>query len=106
MFDISPETVRDWLDDVVVRVRDGFERIRSTRTKVIVLTGGLFRNLYLVDQLRAHYEVHGVEVIDAGRDDYGSADLAVVRGAGARFTFEAAKVPFRFSLGKKATQIQ
>lgn len=91
---------------LLTRFRDAVEKIKScidplitAQTKVIILTGGLFRSSYMEDSLQKAYALKEIPVILPRSDSQSEADLPVVRGAAARYTLEPVDSPFPYCLG-------
>lgn len=97
--ELKREDVSRWLNQTLEKMISSVDRVRSARTKVMSMTGGFSLNTYVFRSLKEHYGNLGIVVIDSGKDAYGSADLAVVRGAAARFNVETSDAPFKYALG-------
>lgn len=99
-FDVSANLMRTWFEDAKCSIRACIDQHINDKTEAIVLTGGLFRNTYLIDALETDYRSeHNIVVITAGKDSIGNNDLSVVRGAAPRFVIQPSEKPFEFALG-------
>lgn len=99
VFELTAEQVIQWIDELANSMIVEIERMRTPNSKLLTMTGGFSFNEHLIEVLKSHFEPSGLMVIAAGKDPYGSSDLAVVNGAAARYLAKAPQRPFPYALG-------